>query len=171
MGEAGSIAEQTASHAVDMVGDLKTGHILGASPLSQFWAQLAGSFLGIWLSVAIFILFATAYPCITDLDVHCTAFGMPAAQAWRSVTEAVTRPEVCRILSRFDRRVIQLLCKAADPAIFGEGFDNSWHRRWHHGPSQATGGPGKVPCLGPELECHVSQTTLIVRPHVQSESL
>lgn len=77
-----------------MVGDLKTGHILGASPRSQFYAQLAGSALGIWLSVALFVLFAGAYPCITDLAVPCTAFGMPAVQAWRSVAEAVTRPEV-----------------------------------------------------------------------------
>ncbi|KAG8889581.1 hypothetical protein FRB98_003643 [Tulasnella sp. 332] len=91
---AGSIAGQAASHAVDMVGDLKTGHILGASPRSQFYAQLAGSFLGIWLSVVLFVLFASAYPCITDLGIPCTAFGMPAVQAWRSVTEAVTRPEL-----------------------------------------------------------------------------
>ncbi|KAG9032075.1 hypothetical protein FRB95_001936 [Tulasnella sp. JGI-2019a] len=91
---AGSIAGQAASHSVDMVGDLKTGHILGASPLSQFYAQLAGSFLGIWLSVVLFVLFASAYPCITDLEIPCTAFGMPAVQAWRSVTEAVTRPEL-----------------------------------------------------------------------------
>lgn len=91
---AGSIAGQAASHAVDMVGDLKTGHLLGASPVSQFWAQLVGSFLGIWLSVVLFVLFASAYPCVTDITIPCTAFGMPAVQAWRSVTEAVTRPEV-----------------------------------------------------------------------------
>lgn len=77
-----------------MVGDLKTGHLLGASPASQFWAQVAGSFLGIWLSVILFVLFASAYPCVTDLTIECTAFGMPAVTAWRSVTEAVTKPEV-----------------------------------------------------------------------------
>lgn len=91
---AGALASQAASHSVDMVGDLKTGHLLGASPSSQFWAQVAGSFLGIWLSVILFVLFASAYPCITDLTVECTAFGMPAVTAWRSVTEAVTKPEV-----------------------------------------------------------------------------
>jgi hypothetical protein len=40
---AGSIVGQSASHSVDMVGDLKTGHLIGASPRAQFWAQLAGS--------------------------------------------------------------------------------------------------------------------------------
>ncbi|KAG8919255.1 hypothetical protein FRC01_001378 [Tulasnella sp. 417] len=91
---AGALASQAASHSVDMVGDLKTGHLLGASPASQFWAQVAGSFLGIWLSVILFVLFASAYPCVTDLTIECTAFGMPAVTAWRSVTEAVTKPEL-----------------------------------------------------------------------------
>jgi len=91
---AGSIAGQAASHAVDMVGDLKTGHLLGASPQSQFWAQVFGSVIGIWLSVGLFVLFASAYPCITDLEIQCTAFGMPAVSAWRSVAVAVTSPVV-----------------------------------------------------------------------------
>ena len=61
---AGSIVGQSASHSVDMVGDLKTGalrrrflsrpwshfsfagHLIGASPVSQFWAQLGGSCAG-----------------------------------------------------------------------------------------------------------------------------
>ncbi|KAG8925932.1 hypothetical protein FRC02_009309 [Tulasnella sp. 418] len=91
---AGSIAGQAASHAVDMVGDLKTGHLIGASPKSQFWAQIAGSVLGIWLSVGLFVLFATAYPCIPNPELECDAFGMPAVAAWKSVTEAVTRPKL-----------------------------------------------------------------------------
>ncbi|KAG9087881.1 hypothetical protein FRC06_002323 [Ceratobasidium sp. 370] len=89
---AGSVAGQAASHAVDMTGDLKTGHLLRASPKAMFWAQIAGSAIGIWLSVGLFVLFATAYPCLTNLEVECTAFGMPAVAAWRSVTIAVTSP-------------------------------------------------------------------------------
>jgi len=89
---AGSVAGQAASHAVDMTGDLKTGHLLRASPKAMFWAQIAGSAIGIWLSVGLFVLFATAYPCLTNLEIECTAFGMPAVAAWRSVTIAVTSP-------------------------------------------------------------------------------
>ncbi|KAF8599334.1 OPT superfamily oligopeptide transporter [Ceratobasidium sp. AG-I] len=89
---AGSVAGQAASHAVDMTGDLKTGHLLRASPKAMFWAQVVGSGIGIWLSVGLFVLFATAYPCLTDLEAECTAFGMPAVAAWRSVTIAVTSP-------------------------------------------------------------------------------
>ena len=89
---AGSIAGQAASHGVDMTGDLKTGHLLRASPKSQFLAQILGSAIGIWLSVGLFVLFASAYPCITDMDVECSAFGLPSVSAWRTVAIAVTSP-------------------------------------------------------------------------------
>ncbi|KAG8760977.1 hypothetical protein FRC14_000578 [Serendipita sp. 396] len=91
---AGSIAGQAAAHGVDMTGDLKTGHLLRASPRVQFLAQVLGSVIGIWLSVGLFVLFATAYPCITDLDVECTAFGLPSVSAWRTVAVAVTSPKL-----------------------------------------------------------------------------
>lgn len=89
---AGSIAGQAASHGVDMTGDLKTGHLLRASPRAQFLSQILGSVVGIWLSVGLFVLFAEAYPCITDVEIECTAFGMPAVAAWRTVAIAVTSP-------------------------------------------------------------------------------
>lgn len=91
---AGSVAGQAASHGVDMTGDLKTGHLLRASPKSQFLAQVLGSIIGIWLSVGLFVLFATAYPCITDMTIECTAFGLPSVSAWRTVAIAVTSPSL-----------------------------------------------------------------------------
>ena len=89
---AGSIAGQAASNGVDMTGDLKTGHLLRAAPNAQFWAQVLGSVIGIWLSVGLFVLFAEAYPCLINLEIDCEAFGMPAVAAWRSVAIAVTSP-------------------------------------------------------------------------------
>ena len=89
---AGSIAGQAANHGVDMTGELKTGYLLRAAPQAQFWAQVIGSLIGIWLSVGVFVLFAEAYPCITDLTRDCSTFGMPAVSAWRSVAIAVTSP-------------------------------------------------------------------------------
>ena len=89
---AGSIAGQAAAQGVDMTGDLKTGHLLRAAPSAQFWAQVLGSVIGIWLSVGLFVLFAEAYPCLIDLDIECDSFGMPAVAAWRSVAIAVTSP-------------------------------------------------------------------------------
>lgn len=89
---AGAIAGQAAAHGVDMTGDLKTGHLLRASPRAQFYSQILGSVFGIWLSVGLFVLFSTAYPCIIDLEVECTNFGLPAVSAWRTVAIAVTTP-------------------------------------------------------------------------------
>ena len=89
---AGSIAGQAAAHGVDMTGDLKTGHLLRAAPQAQFWAQVLGSVIGIWLSVGLFVLFAEAYPCLINLEIDCETFGMPAVAAWRSVAIAVTSP-------------------------------------------------------------------------------
>lgn len=42
----GSIVGQSAQHSVDCIGDLKTGHLLSASPLAQFTAQIVGSLVG-----------------------------------------------------------------------------------------------------------------------------
>jgi len=64
---AGSIASSAAAHSVDMVGDLKTGHLLRALPKTQFWAQLFGSLIATPLAVGLYILFSKAYPCIVSV--------------------------------------------------------------------------------------------------------
>ncbi|KAK0537545.1 hypothetical protein OC834_000469 [Tilletia horrida] len=87
---AGSIVSSAGQHSVDMVGDLKTGHLLRARPRTQFYAQLAGSIPGIFLSPGLFVLFSTAYPCITDPELLDTcSFGLPAVTAWVAVARAV----------------------------------------------------------------------------------
>ncbi|KAI8370461.1 OPT oligopeptide transporter protein-domain-containing protein [Radiomyces spectabilis] len=88
---AGNISASAASQAVDMVGDLKTGQLVGASPRSQFWAQFVASFFAIAIAVGLFVLFADAYPCITDpdLDAECE-FGLVAVKTWYSVTKLLT---------------------------------------------------------------------------------
>ncbi|KAI9487558.1 MAG: OPT oligopeptide transporter protein-domain-containing protein [Benjaminiella poitrasii] len=88
---AGNISASAAAQAVDMVGDLKTGQLVGASPRSQFWAQFVASFFAIGIAVGLFILFAEAYPCVvsTDLDEKCE-FGLVAVTAWYNVTLLLT---------------------------------------------------------------------------------
>ncbi|PWN40327.1 OPT superfamily oligopeptide transporter [Ceraceosorus guamensis] len=86
----GSIASSAAAHAVDMIGDLKTGHWLRASPKAQFWAQLLGSIPAIPLSVGLFVLFSKAYPCINDANIDECAFSVPSVAAWQAVAVAVT---------------------------------------------------------------------------------
>ncbi|KAL8281203.1 hypothetical protein RQP46_006237 [Phenoliferia psychrophenolica] len=91
----GSIVGQSASHSVDMVGDLKTGHLLSASPRAQFWAQQAGATAGFAFSSGLFIVFSAAYPCITDADAPgICPFALPAVAAWKAVAVAVTSPKI-----------------------------------------------------------------------------
>ncbi|CAO1630339.1 unnamed protein product [Jaminaea pallidilutea] len=90
---AGSIASSAAAHAVDMVGDLKTGHWLRASPRTQFWAQLFGSLWATPLSVGLYILFSKAYPCINTGEANCE-FGAPSVGAWAAVAQAVVAPKL-----------------------------------------------------------------------------
>ncbi|SPO25721.1 related to permeases - unknown function [Ustilago trichophora] len=91
---AGSIASSAASHAVDMVGDLKTGHLLRAKPRNQFWAQIFGSFWSIFVSTGLFVLFTKAYPCITDANAEECPFAAPAVAAWKAVAVAVISPKL-----------------------------------------------------------------------------
>jgi OPT family oligopeptide transporter len=90
---AGSISSSAAAHSVDMVGDLKTGHWLRASPRAQFWAQLFGSLFATPLSVGLFVLFSAAYPCINDENAPGVCpFGAPSVAAWKAVAVAVVAP-------------------------------------------------------------------------------
>ncbi|CAO0789444.1 unnamed protein product [Mucor circinelloides] len=89
---AGNISASAASQAVDMVGDLKTGQLVGASPRSQFLAQFVASFFAIGVAVGLFILFADAYPCIIDpnIEPQDCVFGLVAVTAWKNVTLLLT---------------------------------------------------------------------------------
>ncbi|KXN73604.1 hypothetical protein CONCODRAFT_3420, partial [Conidiobolus coronatus NRRL 28638] len=51
---AGNVAASCAAQTVDMVADLKTGHLLRASPKSQFYAQIVGSLFGVVVAVVVF---------------------------------------------------------------------------------------------------------------------
>ncbi|KAI8456543.1 putative oligopeptide transporter [Phakopsora pachyrhizi] len=86
----GMIAGAASNQTTDMVGDLRTGHLLGASPKVQFFSQLFGAFFSIFLAPTLFALFSQAYPCILDLEAKRCEFGAPSVGAWRAVAVAVT---------------------------------------------------------------------------------
>ncbi|KAI9298718.1 OPT superfamily oligopeptide transporter [Neoconidiobolus thromboides FSU 785] len=90
---AGSVASACSQQTVDMVGDLKTGYLLNVSPRSQFYAQIVGSVFGVVIAVVLFMLFATAYPCILDINssTETCEFPVPGAAAWTGVTIALTK--------------------------------------------------------------------------------
>jgi uncharacterized oligopeptide transporter (OPT) family protein len=70
-----------ASQAADMMQDLKTGHLLGASPRNQFFAQLAGILAGVVFVVPAYYLFNSAY------EIGGEELPAPAAHAWKAMAE------------------------------------------------------------------------------------
>ena len=89
----GLIALGASEQSADMLTDLKTTHLLRASPRVQFYAQCCGALVSIFMSVGMYVLFSSAYPCINDLtsQAHCS-FPAPDVGAWRAIAVAVTDP-------------------------------------------------------------------------------
>ncbi|MCO6044383.1 OPT/YSL family transporter [Aeoliella sp. ICT_H6.2] len=71
-----------ASQAADMMQDLKTGHLLGASPRKQFIAQIIGILAGIVFVVPAYMLFTKAYTIGGEDGLPA-----PAAFAWKAMAE------------------------------------------------------------------------------------
>jgi uncharacterized oligopeptide transporter (OPT) family protein len=74
-----------ASQAGDMMQDLKTGHMLGAAPRKQFFAQLIGICAGVVMVVPVYFVFDRAY------DIGGEVMPAPAAHAWRAMAELLAK--------------------------------------------------------------------------------
>lgn len=74
-----------ASQAADMMQDLKTGKLLGASPRNQFLAQLCGICVGILFAIPVYMLFVQAY------ELGSKDLPAPAAMAWKATAELLNR--------------------------------------------------------------------------------
>ncbi|KAK6338629.1 hypothetical protein TWF696_009440 [Orbilia brochopaga] len=89
----GCVAGAAASQSTDLINDFKVGYLLRTPPRKQWFAQILGSVVAVFMAPGMFILFATAYPCIlVPGGGDGCAFGAPSIAAWRAVTEAVTSP-------------------------------------------------------------------------------
>lgn len=80
-----AITAAGASQAADMMQDLKTGHMLGASPRKQFQAQLIGILSGVFFCIPAYYLVTKAYK-LGSPDLPA-----PAAQAWKAVAELLAK--------------------------------------------------------------------------------
>jgi OPT family oligopeptide transporter len=78
---AAGITNGGAAQAGDMMQDLKTGYLLGASPRKQFIAQLCGICAGVVLVVPVYRIFTSAYTLGDD------KLPAPAAFAWKAMAE------------------------------------------------------------------------------------
>uniref|UniRef100_A0A6U6KYX8 Oligopeptide transporter n=1 Tax=Odontella aurita TaxID=265563 RepID=A0A6U6KYX8_9STRA len=76
---AGALAEAGAMQAGDLMQDLKTGHLLGASPRAQFFSQLIGSTASIFVTVAAFSMYESTY------GIPSTDFPAPVAHIWKDM--------------------------------------------------------------------------------------
>jgi OPT family oligopeptide transporter len=82
---AAGITGAGASQAADMMQDLKTGYLLGASPRKQLVAQLAGITAGILLCVPIYLLVTSAY------EIGSDKLPAPSAFAWKAMAELLAQ--------------------------------------------------------------------------------
>lgn len=81
---AGAVSEAGALQAGDLMQDLKTGHLLGASPKAQFHGQLIGATFGAVLSAFIYKLYTRVY------EVPGKLFQVPTAYVWIFTARLVT---------------------------------------------------------------------------------
>ncbi|CAO3638228.1 unnamed protein product [Cunninghamella echinulata] len=80
---AGGIAEAGAQQAGDLMQDLKTGHLLHASPKAQFYGQLIGSFFSAFAASGAYLLYRTVY------TIPGPEFPVPTAQVWLDMSKLV----------------------------------------------------------------------------------
>ena len=73
-------------HAADLLGDLKTGHLLGASPRQQVYAQLLGLLVGALVLVPAFNLLVPTADVLGSEE-----FPAPSVLVWASVSRALTQ--------------------------------------------------------------------------------
>lgn len=81
---AGAIAEAGAQQAGDLMQDLKTGHLLGASPKAQFLAQIIGTVWSIFLSAVMYKVYNIVY------EIPNKIFRIPTAVIWIDCSRLVT---------------------------------------------------------------------------------
>lgn len=81
---AGGIAEAGAQQAGDLMQDLKTGHLMGASPTAQFVAQMIGTVYSVFLSSIMYRVYDTVY------EIPSKMFRIPTAVIWIDCARLVT---------------------------------------------------------------------------------
>ncbi|KAG9315204.1 OPT oligopeptide transporter protein-domain-containing protein [Chiua virens] len=92
---AGGVAEAGAQQAGDLMQDLKTGHLIHASPRAQFYGQLIGSSLSIIVSATAYTLYQRAY------SIPGPSFPAPTAYVWLSLARLLRNGQLPENTSTF----------------------------------------------------------------------
>ncbi|KAJ5091478.1 hypothetical protein NUU61_006348 [Penicillium alfredii] len=142
---AGAVSESGALQAGDMMQDLKTGHLLGASPKAQFYGQMIGSLVGAVLSTAVYKMYVNVYEIPGDM------FQTPTAYVWIFTARLVTGqglPErawqASMIAGAIWVVITALRIVAASPAFARDGNPPPW-RAWIPGGIAVAVGIFNVP--------------------------
>lgn len=142
---AGAVSESGALQAGDMMQDLKTGHLLGASPKAQFYGQMIGSLVGAVLSTAVYKMYVNVYEIPGDM------FQTPTAYVWIFTARLVTGqglPDMAWQASVIAGAVWMLITAlriaTASPAFARNGQPPAW-RAWIPGGIAVAVGIFNVP--------------------------
>ncbi|KAM9906378.1 hypothetical protein OXX69_006826 [Metschnikowia pulcherrima] len=81
---AGGIAEAGAQQAGDLMQDLKTGFLIGASPKAQFVAQIVGTIYSVFFSSVMYKVYNAVY------EIPSKTFRIPTAVVWIDCSRLVT---------------------------------------------------------------------------------
>lgn len=92
---AGQVADSGAGQAGDMMQDLKTGHLLKASPKAQFFGAIIGSIFGALISPFIYRMYTSVY------ELPGTLFPIPQAYVWIFAARLVTGRGLPKMVGTF----------------------------------------------------------------------
>jgi OPT family oligopeptide transporter len=142
---AGAVSESGALQAGDMMQDLKTGHLLGASPKAQFYGQMIGSLVGAVLSTAVYKLYVNVY------EIPGEMFQTPTAYVWIFTARLVTGQglpdmawQMSFVFGMIWVFITALRIVAASPAFSRNGNPPPW-RSWIPGGIAVAVGIFNVP--------------------------
>ncbi|KAI1408144.1 OPT superfamily oligopeptide transporter [Hypoxylon sp. FL1857] len=116
---AGAVSEAGALQAGDLMQDLKTGHLLGASPKAQFWGQIIGATVGAFVSALIYRLYTAVYEVPGDL------FQVPTGFVWIFTARLVTGKGLPYMAREF--AIGGAVIFAAFTALRAKAIGKSWH--------------------------------------------
>lgn len=122
---AGAISESGALQAGDLLQDLKTGHLLGASPKAQFYGQLIGSAVGAVVSASVYKLYTRVY------EIPSGLFQVPTAYVWIFTARLVTGNGLPLHISEFAAGAALIWAVFTGLRIYGNSFHGRTHAYGH----------------------------------------
>ena len=160
---AGAISESGALQAGDLLQDLKTGHLLGASPKAQFYGQIIGSAVGAVISACVYKLYTNVY------DVPGGMFQVPTGYVWIFTARLVTGQGLPAKVPEWAAGSAAVFAAFTALRIYGNGRGAKWtpyipggiavavgRSTLHHARASAAANP---------VVRHVQYTVIHIRPH------